>query len=175
VGIDEYQSQEVPFLKGACNDVAAVKQVLTERWGFQAEDVVELVNAGATREAILATFERLAELARREPALFFFAGRGSLGEGGLPAIVPYDGRQGDLPDILLEELADLAGDDATNLLAVLDSGFWARRPGETDRVIEPSERTLKWPARFASSDDWLAYISTLQIGGVTILQNVKLL
>jgi hypothetical protein len=173
VGIDEYQSQEVPLLKGARNDVAAVKRLLTERWGFQEGDIVELVNAGATRGAILAAFERLAELARREPALFFFAGRGSLGEDGLPAIVPHHGQEADTSAIPLDELADLTGDDATNLLAVLDTAFWARRPEETDRVIEPSGRALD--ARFANPDDWQANIKALRIGGVTILQNVKLL
>ncbi len=172
VGIDQYQSQEVPRLNGACNDVAAMKRLLTEHWGFQAGDIVELVDAGATREAILAAFKRLAEFARREPALFFFAGRGSLGDGGSPAIVPYDGRQGDLPDILLEELADLAGDDAANLVAVLDTMFWVREPGENHRVIPTG--TLWSDKRFASLDEWLAYCKTLQIGAVTTLQNIKL-
>ena len=49
VGIDKYHSQDVPRLKGARNDVAAIKQLLTQHWGFQPEDIVELVDAKATR------------------------------------------------------------------------------------------------------------------------------
>jgi hypothetical protein len=169
VGIDQYQSQKVPPLKGARNDVAALKQLLMKRWGFQAEDIVELVNAKATRTTILLEFERLVDLARREPALFFFAGRGSHDQDRLPTIVSYDGRQADVPDIALEELANVAGKDATNLVTVLDASFSGRAREPPDRTIEPDRRTPVAAARFATNDARLAFIKTLQLGPVTVL------
>lgn len=173
VGIDKYLSPEVPRLKGARNDVAAMKQLLTQRWGFQPEDIVELVDARATRASILAEFERLAASARREPALFFFAGRGSHDQDRLPTIVPYDGRQADVSDIALEELANLVGKDATNLVAVLDTSFSGRALEATDRTIEPERRTHMVAARFATDDARLAYVNAFQLGAVAIFESVK--
>lgn len=173
VGINKYLSPEVPHLKGARNDVVAMKQILTERWGFQPEDIVELVDAKATRASIFAEFAHLTEIAHREPALFFFAGSGSHDQDSLPTLVPYDGRQADVSDIALEELANLVGKDPTNLVTVLDTGFSGRAFDAMDRTIEPDHRVPVPATRFATEGARLAYFHACQLGAVTILQHVK--
>jgi tetratricopeptide (TPR) repeat protein len=173
IGIDEYLSSKAPRLKGAQNDVVAIKQLLMQRWGFQAEHIVELVNNQATRTEILTEFERLVDFARREPAFLFFSGLGSLEQSGRPTIVPYDARQADVCDILLEKLADLVDDANAKLVTVLDTGFWGSRSGAGDRTIEPDDRGLTDSAGFASYDEWSTYLDGLQIGAMTIFPRVK--
>ena len=123
VGIDTYAGADVPPLRGAANDVAALKDVLVRRCGFAPGDVVELVDGKAGRAAILAEFERLVQVAGTSIALFYFAGYGSLDADNMPVIVSHDGRQGDVQDIPLEALAALAGSDATNLRVIIDADF----------------------------------------------------
>jgi len=127
VGIDSYQNTKVPRLKGARNDVAVIKSLLSRYWGFRLEDIIELTDSRATRDSILSQFKHLAETGRQGTAVFFFAGRGSHDLQGVPAIVPYDGRQNDIPDISLAELADLASKTSFNLITILDSSFQVRR------------------------------------------------
>ena len=80
-----------------------------------------------------------------------------------------------MADIALEELADLVGKDATNLVTVLDADFSGRALGATNRTIEPDRRLSTVAARFATAEARLADINALQLGAVTILQNVKTL
>ena len=68
------------------------------------------------------------EKAQDQPALFYFAGNGSLTSDGLPTLVPWDARTAEIPnDILLQDLAQQAQQRSTNLVAIIDAG-WA--PGE---------------------------------------------
>ena len=173
VGIDRHKSKSVPTLKGACNDVATMKQVLVQRWGFQADDVKTLVDDQATRATVVAGFEHLLESARSEPALFFFAGRGSHDQDGAPTIVPYDGRQKDVPDIGLGDLAKAAAREPTNLVAILDASFSGRAP-KYERTLEADRRTPIAP-RFATQDERVAYMNALQLGFATIWQDLEML
>lgn len=66
-------------LRGAVNDVRALREVLIHRFGFRPDDVIVLENHDATRQAILAAFQRhLIEPARSgDHSLFYYAGHGS--------------------------------------------------------------------------------------------------
>lgn len=66
-------------LRGAVNDVRALREVLVHRFGFRPNDVIVLENHDATRQAILAAFQRhLIEPARSgDHSLFYYAGHGS--------------------------------------------------------------------------------------------------
>jgi hypothetical protein len=87
-----------------------------------AEDVTLLTDGEATRGGLLAEFDALAERARDEPALFFFAGHGSRGADGAPVLVPADGRPGGAADVALAELARRAA-GARELISIIDAGW----------------------------------------------------
>jgi tetratricopeptide (TPR) repeat protein len=121
VGINDYLSPQVRRVRGAVNDVRALHDVLVSKLEFDPANVTVLLDRDATRAAILAAFSRLVESARTEPALFFFAGNGSLA-GDAPTLVSADGRQDGVEDIAVSELAALAAGVA-NLVTILDAGW----------------------------------------------------
>jgi hypothetical protein len=159
VGIDEYESASVPPLRGAANDVAALKAVLLERYGFAGEDMVVLLNGDATRKRIWEEFEHLVAQAERRPALFFFSGRGSVDVEDRPTIVSADGRRPGIYDIGLHSLAAAVQGRRANLTAVIDAG-WTRlgtaSPGSRtlaadDPQRRPGERAIVAPRPEARS------------------------
>lgn len=94
VGIDRYQRDDASGksqpeaatgrrkwkdLRGAVNDVRALREVLIHRFGFRPDDILVLENRAATRQAILTSFQRhLIEPARPgDHSLFYYAGHGS--------------------------------------------------------------------------------------------------
>jgi len=84
VGIDSYAqpddaSNQLSPLKGASNDAARAKELLLGRFGFAAGDIVTLLGAAATHEAIVRSFyEHLIERAGpRTRVVIWFSGHGS--------------------------------------------------------------------------------------------------
>jgi hypothetical protein len=69
-------------------------------------------------------FKRLADIAQHDPAVFYFAGYGSVGRGGLAALVSADARQNDIEDIAYDELATLSHGTQSNLIAIIDAGVF---------------------------------------------------
>lgn len=57
IGVDDYAAPEVPDLKGAKNDVAAVEKMLVERLGFGPGDISRLTDQDATKAGILREIE----------------------------------------------------------------------------------------------------------------------
>ncbi|MBK7000401.1 MAG: caspase family protein [Rhodoferax sp.] len=89
VGIGDYSDAKLN-LEGPPHDVAAMKDVLVRRWGFQAQDVKTLVDRQATRDNILA---ELAALSKRSSAndevLVYFSGHGTSAlDSGYGATIP---------------------------------------------------------------------------------------
>ncbi|WP_071797526.1 caspase family protein [Natronohydrobacter thiooxidans] len=79
VGIDAYDSDpNIPPLQGAVNDVAMMESFLTSHLGYQAEDILILTDARATRRAVLDAFETwlIAGTAPGDRLFLFFAGHG---------------------------------------------------------------------------------------------------
>ena len=62
IGINDYESESVPDLRGAVNDVALLRRVLVDRLGFPAENVRVLLDKDADRRSIM---EALADLSAR--------------------------------------------------------------------------------------------------------------
>jgi hypothetical protein len=88
VGINDYKhlpyySKElgrmITNLKGAVNDVNAMKDILISQYGFKEKDILVLTNSSATRENILKNFETwLVQGTKRGDVAFFqFSGHGS--------------------------------------------------------------------------------------------------
>lgn len=155
VGVQGYPNlPESERLQGCVNDVRVVKQLLLDRFGFRDDDIVELVEAQATAEAIRGGFKKLIERVEQLPeggpraqVLYYFSGHGSFvpdQEVGHPDCDEADGvdetqvtfdakRQKGKEDIRDDELHQLANavcmNDKARFLAVLDcchSGSGAR-------------------------------------------------
>ena len=91
VGVGNYASADVPQLEGPGNDVAALRQVLVGQLGFEPGDVRTLVDAQATRVAIMT---QLVELSRRSKAgdtvMIYFSGHGTSAlDAGFDVPVPH--------------------------------------------------------------------------------------
>jgi Caspase domain len=80
VGIDRYQSNAIPPLRGAVADARAFRAYLQEELSVPQDHITILENESATRAAILDEFRRLANdprIQRGDPIFIFHAGHGS--------------------------------------------------------------------------------------------------
>lgn len=100
IGIGHYQDAHMPPLEGPPHDVAALRDVLQQRWDFAPQHVQTLLDGQATRAGIL---QALGDLERRskhgDEIVIYFSGHGTSlhdSSGFLPmahdtgAFVPYD-------------------------------------------------------------------------------------
>lgn len=92
VGIDSYQF--APPLETAVRDVEALRDILIERYGYQRERIIELLNDQATRTNIEDALYQLGRQASAGDSVFiYYAGHGQYDEeGSLGWWVPVDGR-----------------------------------------------------------------------------------
>ena len=81
IGIDEYA--QASNLESAVKDVQAVRAVLETRYGFHPSRIKQLLNAEATRAAIVDTLYRLKREVREADSLFiYYAGHGQYEQEG---------------------------------------------------------------------------------------------
>lgn len=92
IGIDKYK--EAPSLETAVNDARTVRDVLTERYGFKRQHVIELFDQQATGSNIQDALFRLTQDAGPEDSIFiYYAGHGQYDKDGrLGWWVPVEGR-----------------------------------------------------------------------------------
>ncbi|HEY6597752.1 MAG TPA: caspase family protein, partial [Pseudomonadales bacterium] len=111
IGINQYKS--VPPLQGSVNDVSTMREVLMTRWNFSSSNIEMVLDGQATRANILAALNRLVSTARPDEVVYVhYSGHGSQvqdlngdeSDGLDETIVPQDGRGGDVPDIVDDEL-----------------------------------------------------------------------
>lgn len=165
IGVDEYaqpasDAPRVPNLRGPANDVAEMKQLLIDKYGFSGQgDIVTLIGKQATVAAIEANFrEHLLNNAKKDPGaaiLFYFSGHGSQtadkdndeGDGADETLVAYDSRmpgKADISDDTVETwLAGLTPYTA-NVTVIFDSchsGDGTRDIGLTPRQLPPNPNT----------------------------------
>lgn len=149
-------------LKGAVNDVRALREVLIHRLGFEPQNVIVLVNEEATRQAILSAFQRhLIDPAKQgDQSIFFYAGHGSRVrnsrstelDGKDETVVPADANAG-ARDRAFVEIRDKEWDRLFS--QVLDKGAWLTalfdscHSGSISRSAAPVSST----ARFLEEDD----------------------
>ena len=105
VGIDAYADPAYPAVKGATNDVQLLKWALMNYCGFEEAAIHVLLDAEATRAAIMDRFAELASRSSDAVALFYFAGNGTSLAPGTPALLSADARPGQIEAIPLSELA----------------------------------------------------------------------
>ena len=147
IGINNYINPEIPQIKGAMNDVLALKKVLIEKFDFKEENITMLLDGQATYDAILKSFKDLVKYSETGPAIFYFAGAGSYSreEDNISytftdqiknpilddkkfsklheslSIVSVDGRLEGVYDIYLKELSSLSIN--RNLITVIDANW----------------------------------------------------
>jgi hypothetical protein len=146
IGINQYQA--VPSLKGALNDVAAMRELLMTRWGFEAQHIRVVTDGAATRAGVLAAFEQFVrEVAPGDLAYVHYSGHGSQVrdlsgdevDGLDETLVPHDGRTAQVPDITDDELDGIVAKfRASSVLIVLDSCH----SGTATRAFEIRTRSL---------------------------------
>jgi metacaspase-1 len=177
IGINEYI--DTP-LYGCVNDAILQRQLLVNRFGFNSQDVVMLLNQDATRQGILdAVEEHLIKQAKPgDVAVLHFSGHGSLvrdpdpiyinpntGRGLAGTLVPVDGalpgdaetREGIVADIMGHTLFLLMSAIQTeNLTVVLDSCHSGASTREIRvRAREGGEKIEISPQEKAYQEQWL--------------------
>jgi caspase domain-containing protein/uncharacterized protein DUF4384 len=151
IGINTYQA--VPSLSGSLNDVAAMREVLITRWGFDVRNVRTLTERDATRAGILSALQQLVREAGPNDVVYVhYSGHGSQvqdlngdEEDGLDeTLVPRDGRTPNVPDILDDELdAIFSKLRAGGALIVLDSCH----SGTATRAVDIHTRSVPRDSR----------------------------
>jgi len=132
IGVDEYQNW--PKLRYAVNDAQAVRDILIQKFHFKPENVFQLFDKDATREAILSLLGgKLAnpDMVKHEDRVFvFFAGHGAtrkLASGrDLGYIIPVDAGASDYEAqaISMTNFQDISeAIPAKHLLFVMDSCY----------------------------------------------------
>ncbi len=93
IGIDDYQHQAIPTLNTAVQDATGVREVLIEKYGFQKQRVIELINGEATRRNIESSLYHLGKGAGPEDSVFiYYAGHGQYNDDqSLGWWVPVEG------------------------------------------------------------------------------------
>lgn len=135
VGIDTYQSSDVPDLQGCENDLVLAERVLRDRVAKDDLVLATLRNEEATRAEIIRSFRsRLGAARAGDIALFWFSGHGSSGPlpaeiwhaesaGSCQTMVCHDSRAG-APDLYDKELAALVREvvaSGAHLVTIQDS------------------------------------------------------
>lgn len=176
IGIDRYTAEtgnaaELPValsrrqwknLKGAVNDVRALRELLIHRQGFQPQDIVVLENEAATKQAIIGAFRRhlIAPANLGDHSVFYYAGHGSRIrnsrstelDGKDETIVPADANRhaGD------RRIADIRDKEWDRLFTeVLDRGAWLTAIFDSchSGSISRSAAPVTTSTRFLDEDD----------------------
>lgn len=174
VGINQYRSGAVPNLGGCVNDIDAMGQLLTDRFGVPTANISRLVDAEATHAAIKSAFETHLIAAARawqaagkpEPSpafLFHYSGHGSQApdptgsepDGLDETIVPHDSRTADIFDLKDWELGALVAQLTAitdNVTIVLDSCHSGSGTKALDAGVDavrqcPPDNRLEQPRR----------------------------
>ena len=117
VAADDYPGEESDLVGGPTNDVMLMRQLLVERYGFRAQDIVILRDVEANRDQIIEAFRRhLGQAGPNGVAVFHYSGHGmqlpdNRGYTGADDPEPDDkdeaiatwGTQGDLYGYLLDD------------------------------------------------------------------------
>jgi len=140
IGIDKYQSRDIPNLQGCKRDAQSMVDLLTHKFRVPSSHFLCLANERATRNAILAGFQKhLIEnnnIERGDAVVVFYAGHGSrvaapkgwvADDNKVETICPHDERTFDhdgnevfsIPDRtlggLLRKLSSLKGDNIVRM------------------------------------------------------------
>ncbi|WP_225914019.1 caspase family protein [Leptolyngbya ohadii] len=150
VGIGEYLYDSNPqYDPNLLNDIVSFRGTLIEKFQFKEKEQIRdghgqeqshiyiesVLDEDATATAIVDKFKALVEHSPG-PTLFYFAGRGSVDAEGNPVILATDSRQQNVPDIRIEQLAQVARAADCNLIAIIDA-CWTDSKARNTRYTPP--------------------------------------
>jgi hypothetical protein len=166
IGVGTYTYLSRATLEGPPHDVRTLQRVLTDDWGFDPRNIVVLLDRAATKAAILAALDQLAESTKPSDFVFvYYSGHGTSGydrmfkdvgiDGNSGALIPADFRPGPLARLkegLIIGSRDLKPrleriDKDRKLFVVFDSCF----SGNTARMVFAAGQ-----ARYVSPSDLVA-------------------
>ncbi|MCS6899084.1 MAG: caspase family protein [Myxococcales bacterium] len=123
VGIDEYAERTIPRLSGCRSDARAVATALSQRFGFPEADVKLLLDAQATREAILRSLDWMLMTAAPGDVLVLYA-------ACYGTVMPDRGNPNELDEVLVThdhsfQFSQLRDDELAEKLKRLPQGVLA--------------------------------------------------
>ncbi|MDX1976581.1 MAG: caspase family protein [Pseudanabaenaceae cyanobacterium bins.68] len=131
IGINEYEAKgEWLPLNGCVTDVELQRQLLIDRFGFLASDILTLTNQQATRSAITQAVQEhlISQALAGDLVVLHFSGHGSQ-VGKYKTLVPVNASQFSSLDLSLAALQQCLGQVSTEqVTCVIDAGY--RHPGE---------------------------------------------
>jgi hypothetical protein len=155
IGVNDYAAPGVSDLRGTHADVATMKSLLVNDHGVATQDILELLDARATRARIVASIRShlIAPSAAGDVAILYFSGHGSQmrdkskdeADGWDETLVAHDSRLPNVFDVSDDELNALLAELATktpNVTVILDSchSGTAARGLSTPRRIDADPR-----------------------------------
>jgi len=92
IGINNYTHW--PVLNNATNDVDVLSRILINKYGFEKNKIIKIIDQQATEENIYDTFSLLhSKLKRNDSLLIYYAGHGHLDKFELAYWVPYNAKK----------------------------------------------------------------------------------
>lgn len=125
VSITDYRDFHIVDLGRTSVDADLIERVLIRRWNFKPANIVKLKEQDATRQAILAKLQEIAQKAQAEDAvLFYFSGHGGTANQ-LFSLCPWDANaKNGTNDITETDLAEWVQSlKTTNVTIILDCCF----------------------------------------------------
>jgi len=81
IGIDEYKDKGIATLNNAVRDAQRFVEILHTNYQFEPANTIELYNAAATKDSMLAVFDQLINsLGKEDNLILYFSGHGDLVE-----------------------------------------------------------------------------------------------
>jgi HEAT repeat protein len=143
VAIDAYPDDGIPKRKDTVASAWRLSELLTQRYGYEPERVIRLMNAEATTAGLFSTINELRKRIGREDSLLVYVSLHSARMQTRTALVPFDGRAGQAWTwVSLEAVVEaLSGLASGAVLAVFD-GCVADDPSGLSRREALALRTL---------------------------------
>src|SRR5262245_24918133 len=115
VGVGTFKNPAITTLQGPTNDVAAMRGLLVDRYGFPQANVCTFLNSAATTAAFREAFDRtlVQRAAASDVAVLYFSGHGSQtldtngdesGDGRDETLLFHDARSDGVKDLVDDEL-----------------------------------------------------------------------
>jgi caspase domain-containing protein len=157
VGVGKFKNPAITTLQGPANDVAAMRGLLVDRYGFPPANVCTLLDAAATTAAFREAFDRtlVQRAAANDVAVLYFSGHGSQtpdtngddsGDGWDETLLFHDARADGVKDLVDDELNGMLERlyaRTHNVVVILDS---CNSGSATRDAGDPSARARFQPA-----------------------------
>lgn len=176
IGIDNY-SNDISPLNNAVRDAVAFKNILIDKYDFESENVIELLDKKATGENILDTLERLTlKLTQNDNLLIYFSGHGILNKSNKRGYwIPVDAiNKRRITYLNNTEITDfLSNTKAHHVFTIIDSCF-SEALFMRNVNNNAAQRVDKYPSRWALSAGRLEPVSDGSMGSNSPFSKVLL-